>query len=210
MEKVDILLPPDFRKSGQVKTRDQAIEDADWLGGFHLWIIRTQPKISLVFQIRSSQKQTWPGKLDVSAAGHYMAGETVKDGLREVHEEIGKDYDFANLTYLGKKVFVGFDPKGRKLQTVCDVFFIIDDNPLKSYRMQKEEVKGLVVIEIEDLLKVFSENDYVFAAQTLSINGEESVKQIRKNDFIENWDNYQYKIGLLSKRFARGEKNLFY
>jgi len=210
MEPVDILLPPDFRKSGLTKTRDQAITDADWLGGFHLWVIKTEPELGLIFQIRSNNKATFPGKLDVSAAGHYLAGESVKDGLREVREEIGKDYSFESLTYLGKKVFVGFDQTQRKLQTVCDVFFIVDNNPLKSYQLQEEEVQGLVVVPISDLLKVFKDPHYTFTADSINLLGETTRRTIKRDDFIENWDNYQYKIGLLTERFIRGEADLFY
>jgi len=210
MEPVDILLPPDFHKSGQTKTRNQAITDADWLGGFHLWVINTEPQLGLIFQIRSHNKATFPGKLDVSAAGHYQAGETVKDGLREVREEIGKNYSFEDLTYLGKKVFVGFDQEKRKLQTVCDVFFLVDNSPLKSYQLQEAEVQGLVIVPVSDLLKVFKDPHYTFTADSIALSGESSRRVIKREDFIENWDNYQYKIGLLTERFIRGEGDLFY
>jgi len=210
MEPVDILLPPDFHKSGQTKTRDQAIADADWLGGFHLWIINTKPELGLLFQIRSNNKATFPGKLDVSAAGHYLAGETVEDGLREVREEIGKNYAFADLTYLGKKVFVGFDQQTRKLQTVCDVFFLVDNSPLKSYQLQEAEVQGLVIVPVSDLLKVFKDPKHTFAADSINLQGSLSRRKINRADFIENWDNYQYKIALLTERFIRGEADLFY
>jgi len=210
MELVDILLPPDFHKNGQTKTRDQAINDADWLGGFHLWVIKTEPDLGLIFQIRSENKTTFPGKLDVTAAGHYQAGETVKDGLREVQEEIGKVYSFDDLTYLGKKVFVGFDQSQRKLQTVCDVFFLVDNSPLKNYQLQEAEVQGLVVIPIPDLLKVFKDPNYTFTADAINLQGESLRRTIKRTDFIENWDNYQYKIALLTERFIRGETDLFY
>ena len=35
---VDVLLPPLFKPNGHQKTIGQAIEDGDWIGGFHLWI----------------------------------------------------------------------------------------------------------------------------------------------------------------------------
>ncbi|OGK66444.1 hypothetical protein A2313_01180 [Candidatus Roizmanbacteria bacterium RIFOXYB2_FULL_41_10] len=210
MEKVDILLPPDFHKSGVTKTRDQAITDSDWLGGFHLWIVQTEPELALVFQRRSRQKATFPGLLDVSAAGHYMAGETVKDGLREVREEIGRNYNFDKLTYLGKKVFVGFDDASRKLQTVCDVFITIDNSSLSSYRLQKEEVAGLVVVKITDLIKVFTKPNYEFVCPIIDLHQNRSLEKISRQDFIENWDSYQLKIAGLAERFVKGETNLVY
>lgn len=210
MEKVDILLPPDFHKSGVVKTREQAITDGDWLGGFHLWIVQTQPELALIFQRRNPKKATFPGLLDLTAAGHYLAGETVRDGLREVREEIGKEYDFDKLTYLGKKVFVGFDDRLRKLQTVCDVFITIDNSPLASYQLQKEEVVGLAVIKITDLINVFTLSNYQFTCSTIDLQKRKSTEKISRADFIENWDSYQLKIAGLASRFVRGEKNLVY
>ena len=210
MENVDILSPPDFKKSGEIKTREQAVENGDWLGGFHLWVIRTEPEPGLIFQLRSANKSTWPGQLDVSAAGHYLAGETLKDGMREVREEIGKDYNFDKLTYLGKKIFVGVSDDKKKLQTVCDVFFVLDNSSLSSFKLQKEEVAGLMVITIKDLLRVFTQPNYSFTSQITDINKKTSLKTITIGDFIKNWDNYQYKIALLAEKYLKGDRNLFY
>jgi isopentenyldiphosphate isomerase len=210
MEKVDVLLPPNFQKSGVTKTREQAVVDGDWLGGFHLWIVRTEPHLALLFQRRSRNKPTFPSQLDVSAAGHYQAGETVKNGLREVKEELGKDYHFGQLTYLGKKVFVDFDMKNRKLQTVCDVFITIDNISLSSFNLQPEEVASLLIINITDLEQVFTKENYTFISQGVNLHKQPITETISREDFIDNWDNYQYKMALLSRRFVRGEKNLLY
>jgi hypothetical protein len=99
MEKFDILTPPDFKKSGKVKTAVQAIEDGDWLGTFNLWIIQNKPAPAIVYQQRSPNASWCPLKLDVTAGGHYTAGESIKDGLREIREELGKKYDFKKLVH---------------------------------------------------------------------------------------------------------------
>ena len=210
MDKVDILLPPEFNKSGVVKTREQAISNGDWLGGFHLWVIRTKPQPALLFQRRSPKKPTFPNLLDVSAAGHYLAGENVKDGLREVKEEIGKNYDFNQLTYLGKKIFVDFDRQGRKLQTVNDVFFTIDNSPLSTFTLQKQEVASLLIIPLSDLKAVFTKANYQFVSSGILQNHQPITDKISKSNFVKNWDHYQYKIALLSEKFIAGERNLLY
>lgn len=125
-EQVDILKPPTFEKSGVVKSREQALDAGDWIGTFNLWIVKRQPVPSVVYQIRSPQSSLAPNKLDVTAGGHYQAGEEMKDGVREAEEELGKVYDFSKLLYLGKKIYIGTDVKGRERHNVVDVFMVED------------------------------------------------------------------------------------
>ena len=73
-EKVDILLPPAFEPSGIIKTKRQAIADADWIGTFNLWIVQRRPVPALVYQIRSPGSNWAPIMLDVTVGGHYQAG----------------------------------------------------------------------------------------------------------------------------------------
>lgn len=109
MEKVDILTPPTFKKSGEVKPRNQAWANGDWIGTFNLWIVQDDPMPAIIYQQRSSNSSWAPDKLDVTAGGHYQADETIKGGLREVKEELGKDYQFKDLTALGRKLHVSPD-----------------------------------------------------------------------------------------------------
>jgi 8-oxo-dGTP pyrophosphatase MutT (NUDIX family) len=43
----------------------------------------------VLFQRRSAAKDTWPGAIDVAVTGHYRAGESLAEALREAEEEIG-------------------------------------------------------------------------------------------------------------------------
>ena len=106
-EKVDILTPPTFEKSGIVKLREDAWNNEDWIGTFNLWIVRSLPEPSVVYQIRSPNSTLAPGLLDVTAGGHYMAGEVIADGMREVEEELGRRYEMSDLLSLGKKNIYG-------------------------------------------------------------------------------------------------------
>lgn len=60
-------------------------------GASHVWIWRQGKNgIELLLQRRAHDKATWPGFLDISAAGHIDAGETpLEAALRETAEEIG-------------------------------------------------------------------------------------------------------------------------
>ncbi len=88
---VVILEPPTFRISGVFKPIAQALDDEDWVVTFNLWIVQAKPIPAVVYQVRSLDTGWAPGKLDVTAGGHFSAGEEIKDGLREVREELGKE-----------------------------------------------------------------------------------------------------------------------
>jgi isopentenyldiphosphate isomerase len=210
MEKVDILKPPKFEKSGRVKTLKQAWKDEDWIGTFNLWIIQGKPEPAIVYQQRSFNSAWAPGKLDVTAGGHYSAGENVRDGLREVKEELGKDYKFKDLTYLGRKLHVSPDVNGYERHNIVDIFMIKDDNPLASYMLQKNEVYAICSCPIEKLIKAHADKGYKFTVSSILSNGKEDKIVVRKSSFPYNWDNYHFKIALLADRFVKGEKHLLY
>lgn len=209
-EKVDILIPPKFEKTGIVKTREQAWDDEDWIGTFNLWIIQKDPVPSIVYQQRSLDNPWSPGKLDVAVGGHYSAGETIKEGLREAKEELGKDYDFEELIYLGKKMHVGPDTKKRMRHNVIDVFMIEDNSKISEYTVQEDELYAVTSCPIVELIKVHTQNNYVFKVDAVKNTGEKFQLSVNKDSFPFNWDNYHFKMALIADRFIKGENNLLY
>jgi len=210
MEKVDILEPPTFQKSGEVKTLKQAWNDEDWIGTFNLWIIQKKPLPSVIYQQRSPKSNWAPNKLDVTAGGHLESGEDVIDGLREVKEELGKKYSKNDLLYLGRKLHVSPDEKKRMRQNVVYIYMINDDSPLETYKLQEEEVYAICSCPVKELMKVHSKKNYSFKTSGLDNKGNKLVIEVNKNSFPYNWDNYHFKIALLADRFIKGEKTLLY
>lgn len=207
---VDVLLPPAFTKSGLVKSRDQAWEEGDWTATFNLWIVQDYPLPAIVYQQRSPHKSWAPGKLDVSCAGYYKAGESQRDGLREVKEEMGKDFDFDNIIFAGRKMYVGSNSKGIVGHNVVDVFMTVNNDSLESYKLQKEEVYAICSCPIDDLIRVHSQENFSFLVKGINSEGEKIEMTVDKNMFPYNWDNYHYKMALLADRLLKGEKNLIY
>ena len=73
-----------------------------WHQTFECWVLRRDPAgDKIVMQLRSAQKETYPGKLDISASGHLLAGERPEDGVRELEEELGLKANYDALYYLG-------------------------------------------------------------------------------------------------------------
>lgn len=125
-----------------VKRRDDVHRDGDWHLSFHLWV--TSPE-GVLFQRRAHGKASWPGYLDASAAGHLIAGEAIRDGLREADEELGAAYAFDDLEPLGVHRVDETEQSGLVNRELQHVFAIRDDRPLEAWSdFDRVELDGLV------------------------------------------------------------------
>ncbi|HEX5913915.1 MAG TPA: hypothetical protein VFY54_12365, partial [Rubrobacter sp.] len=62
--------------TGEVVPKGEAHRLGLWHRCFHCWICGSDPEGSyLLLQRRAATKDTWPGYLDVTAAGHLASGE---------------------------------------------------------------------------------------------------------------------------------------
>lgn len=86
------------RKKIGLKSRADVHRDGDWHETFHCWMT---DRDRLLLQLRSDTKADFPALFDITAAGHLSAGETVRDGVREIQEELGLELTLDQLTPLG-------------------------------------------------------------------------------------------------------------
>ena len=110
-----------FKKIGTA-LKSEARKKGYWVSSIHCWIINPKDNGFVLFQKRGSEKLVFPNALDVSAAGHYKAGEKIKDGVREISEEIGLSVDYKDLIPLGVKFDVALTGKN-VVHEYCQVFF---------------------------------------------------------------------------------------
>ena len=191
-----------------VKSRDEVHRDGNWHKVFHCWVIYRDDSRQdwVIVQKRASDKQTYPNMLDVSAAGHYEAGETPREGIRELEEELGLFPEFDDLIYAGKRMTAArFD--GLIDRELADVYLYICNQALSDYHYQAEELAGLVAINAKEGLRLFSgEVDSIeapavgFATSTISVTVEH---------FIAVNDHYWEKIFLLATRCLNGDSHLY-
>jgi len=138
-----------------------------------------------------------------------MAGETIFDGLREVDEELGKQYKKDEIVYLGRKLHVGPDVHGSLHHNVVDIFFVTDNSSLETYQLEINEVSAIVSCPVDDLIKLHLDKKE-FLACGLNNEGENFEVKVNHDSFPYNWDNYHFKISLLARRYLNGEKDLYY
>src|SRR4051812_46767897 len=127
-----------------VKRRGDVHRDGDWHLAFHLWVVSPD---GVLFQRRAAGKSSWPGYLDCSAAGHLLAGETIRDGVREVQEELGVAYAFDDLTPLGVHRVHDAERSGVVNRELQHVFAVRDPRPLDAWTaFDRVELAGLVLV----------------------------------------------------------------
>jgi len=96
-ELFEVMQPPESshegfghaRPTGRTKPRSEVHKDGDWHHSVHVWL-HDQQSDKVLIQRRSMYKDTNPGKLDVSAAGHITFGDSSHDtAVKELSEELG-------------------------------------------------------------------------------------------------------------------------
>ncbi|MBA3869443.1 MAG: NUDIX domain-containing protein [Anaerolineae bacterium] len=190
-----------------VKERADVHRDGDWHKVFHCWVVyRGADGVDyLVMQMRGPDKDTFPNLLDVTAAGHYQAGEDIRDGIREVQEELGIAVDFDDLVPLGQHIGVShYD--GLIDRQFCDVFLLVHNQDIKQYHYQKEELAGLVVFSIQDGLNLLSGKVEKISAKAAGLGKD--VLMISLDDFVPREGDYMDRLLLLAIRCLNGEHNL--
>lgn len=136
-------------------TRREVHEQGLWHQTFQCWIFFKQAEETFVlFQMRHPDKDTFPSLLDISCAGHLLAGETVEDGVRELEEELGVHTAFDRLFPCGIYQEEQFLDGGKIDREFCHVFVLKDDRPLHRYQLQEDEVTGLYRIALTDVRRL--------------------------------------------------------
>lgn len=86
---------------GFSKMKSRAHIDGDWHRSAHVWVAS---KGKIAMQKRAGSKEFFPGKFDVSCAGHVKSGESCEDAaIRELKEELGLDVSGSDLKPLFKR-----------------------------------------------------------------------------------------------------------
>lgn len=176
-----------------------------WHRVFHCWVIaRDADGVDwVVMQKRAANKETFPNRLDVAAAGHYQSGESIEDGLREVREELGIMPEFSSLIPVGRRVTAArfSDLIDRE---VADVFFLKYSASLADYQPDPAEVAGLVAFRISDGLALHAKERDMIEARAFGLGSD--TLQIRLSDFIPHVDGYVYRALTVAQQILNAEK----
>jgi isopentenyldiphosphate isomerase len=203
------VIRADGTPTGRVKPRASVHRDGDWHRAVHVWVAGADERGApfLLFQRRSPGKETWPNHYDATVGGHYRAGETVAETLREVEEEIGVATGLSQLRFLGVRICANEAETGIVDREIQDVFLLRDDRPLTHFRPNPAELAALARFPLNDLLPFLAgEISEVHGAAISPGTGQARPAIARREDFIPTVDRYFLRVAIAARDALRGER----
>lgn len=202
-EKIDIL-DDHGRPTGRVAWKSEAHRRGLWHRCFHCWVWDVDADGPyLLAQRRAAAKDTWPGYLDVTAAGHIGAGEAVLGGgLRELEEELGLRPEPGRLVPLGTRRVELEIPAGLDRE-FHEVFLLRQDVPPGELRLQPEEVASVLRLRLDDAEAL--DQDETVPADEWSDGGHRAVG-VGVADFVPAGDGYVPRVARAVRLLLDGEK----
>ncbi len=178
------------RPLGRSKPRAIVHRDGDWHRSLHVWVIlEAAAGPCVLFQRRSLTKDTHPGKVDASVAGHLRAGETVEVALREAEEEIGLSIARSDVVRLGLRRHVSERPPSHRDRELQDIFYVVTKRPLESLRPDPDEVLGLLEVALPSALALVEGCVQEVSARELGAGGVKDVV-LRADELLPSKDGY--------------------
>lgn len=197
--------------TGQVKPRALVHRDGDWHRAFHCWVVwqGEDGRAEVAMQRRGPSKDTWPDILDVAVGGHFRAGETIHDVIRETDEELGLDVRLDDLVPVGTRraEHAGAGVVDREIE---DVYVCVVPAGLAALRPAPDEITAVVAVAVDDLCRLFDREPAVPARRALvrpdrSLGPAEPV-MLTAGDFVPVRDHYWVRGALAAARVLAGER----
>ena len=150
------LIDENGQITGRVETRKEVHKKGLWHKVIIVAIIDENGNI--LMQQRADNKETNPGKWDISTAGHIESGQTSrKAAIREIKEELGIDINEDELIYIDTYKKQSKLKENYYSNHFFDFYIIkMKEIPLDKIKMQKSEVKEVKLCskkEVEGLIK---------------------------------------------------------
>src|SRR5215203_7434274 len=176
------VITADGKPTGRVKSRAYVHRDGDWHRAIHVWVAGMDDHGApfLTLQRRSPDKDTWPGRFDATVGGHYRAGETLTETVREVEEEIGVISNLQDLRPLGVRVCANEAQPGIVDREIQDVFLLRDDRPLENFRPNPAELAALIRFPLQVLVPFL-------AGESFEVSGESITPAVTRAEPITAW-----------------------
>lgn len=166
MEQFDIV-DENGQPTGETVERIFAHENGIRHRAAHIWIARKgEGGWQVLLQKRSMDKDSFPGMLDTSSAGHIQAGdEPLESAIRELFEELGIAAQKEELHFAGMfQIYFEKPFHGRlfKDYEITYVYIYTNAVEIEQLTLQKEEVEAVAWFDLEDVYQACQRHDERF------------------------------------------------
>jgi isopentenyldiphosphate isomerase len=130
-------------------------------GAAHVWIWRLKHgKVEILVQKRAANKQTWPNRYDISAAGHIDLGEDPLEAAeREAKEEIDLTVRESRLRLAG--IHRAYLTDGDAIENEFQWLYTLQLSDDFDFKPQADEVESLIWISMGQFKSYYSSDQYV-------------------------------------------------
>ena len=148
--------------TGETVERERAHREGFRHRTAHVWLLRRRGgRVEILLQMRSREKDSFPGCYDISSAGHIPAGQSVTESaLRELREELGVTVEAGALIPCGQRRFFShLTFRGQPFldNQISDVFCLWLDRDEKDFTVQKSEVEYVRWMEFDACIRAVTE-----------------------------------------------------
>ena len=125
----------------------------DWHKAVHVWIL-VKPTEEVLVQRRADWKDSWPGRWDISSAGHVEAGSSEIDAAqRELKEELGLQLPLSAFlpAFVYKQSYKNTFHGKPFINNEFDYVYLVvlsEAIPTSAYRLQEEEVQEVKYVRV--------------------------------------------------------------
>ncbi len=142
---------------GESVSRTEAHDNGILHGASHIFIYRLSESgnIEFLLQKRSPNKDSYPGCLDISSAGHIEYGMDFLDtALKELHEELGLEVNADELYEAFSQHFHKIDEFHGEIfdnREINKIYLLKKDVDITKCVLQKEEVSEVLWLDSEEI-----------------------------------------------------------
>ncbi|MBU3896354.1 MAG: NUDIX domain-containing protein [Nanoarchaeota archaeon] len=153
------ILDENGNKTGKTENKKIIHEKGLWHSAVHIWIYNSKGEILL--QKRAMNKDYWPGRWDISSAGHISAGETPEHSVvRELEEELGIKVMLSNLKKIKIRKSTNSVPEINYYNNEFDhVFLFRFDGDISELKFEDGEVEKVKFISAERFEKELNDKE---------------------------------------------------
>ena len=162
MEEMLDILNEDGTPAGRIVSRKEAHREGILHGTSQIFIYRVKNgKVQILLQRRSLEKDSFPGKLDISSAGHIPSGVSPDDNaVKELEEELGLSVKKQQLHFVFIHRSEGINTFHGKVfndRQVSYVYVLECDKEEDEFILQKSELSQVIWqdadITIDEIIK---------------------------------------------------------